>query len=965
MMKYASFLLFYFCISYTFGQSINSYQTVKIDAGNSFIRNDIKDGVKDSKGFLWIATSNGIIRYAGKESVVFNTINTPIITNPVFDRLIIVGSTLYATAAGEIFSIDIHTLKISSLGFNNEFGAISDLGHYRDSLLIAITKNGILIRYEIKHSKLDTIQLSDAELMKICIDPKGNAFVSVNTPSKILKYNITANRVVNSYITPNLSFFTNEEYLTGIGIVFFTTKNTIRYNELRDCFEPFFTSLGPLTNMIVQSGQFIYVSPDNSVYSTSTRGSLVGKSIIINSEPVIKIFNDQNGIICILTRQSVLLSRSVDKFIKIQESTRFDTSLKIRRSIVEDYSRHRIFYFSYQGVEVYNTLLKKYERVIGNIQNACATSKDDRYIWITTEGNGLYRLQLSNLNLEQVYSKRYGKRSGDNNFISILKDKPRHILIGTYSSLLLYDDEKSTMREIDLLFMGKAYRDVSVHHILRRNANEIWIATNKGVFVLSNYYKILHLYSIEQNGVFRLPSNNVNVLHFADNGCFFGLDNDIIFSSFVTNTSSSIFNSNPTTCAKVVSICSDSMKRIWFSTYAGLYCYTPKYNYTRPFHAPAYYTNDEFNRTSSMMSDDGNLYYGTTKEFIKLNPLHYSIGHDNSSLVLNALLLQDGNSVDTTYNINDGDIVSFPLPNTSFRLSFILQDLINEKSAKYFYKIDGLTKNWISLDDRPYIELLSLPGGSWILQLKAITPDNLMTKIVSLSLEVPTVFYKTLWFYVLLILSLSIIFYVLYQFRMSGYKNYLAFRIELANELHDTVGTAVTKSIYAAEGLLHDYGIKDKRLQMIVDNGRHINAAFRDALWSVDVRTDNMESLFDRIIEIGYLTTEGSRFAFEFSKQKGLSPIHLGPMQKRNILMILREAMNNILKYSNGSIIKVDLKTEGKKVHFSITDNGFNSIEKTYDEGMGFKSMRHRAMRMNASLDISHDHNGFYVKLIL
>jgi ligand-binding sensor domain-containing protein len=960
-MRIILFLLLLLCVLDVHAQSNESYRTISIDLKSGLSSNAVNDCVADANGHLWIATNDGITRYAGKRSILFNSVGLKSLKNPVVNRLMIMDSILLATSGGEIYQVNINTLELSSFGFDDKYGIISDMVLYKDSILLALTKTGILVRCDIISKKVSTIRVNNVELMKICLDQKGNAFISMNGPTKVFKYNIQLHKFVKSYENLDLDFYSNVKYLQGVGVVFFGTKMMFRYNDQKDSFEPFQTKMGPIVDAVYTDNNYFYAPRNHSLYYTADTTFRISKLAFKNINPVVKINIDSLGNIYSLTKQGLLLSRKVSQFHHINESLKLDSSLKVRRSIVEDHKRNRIFFFSYQGIEVFNTKKNEYEHVFTEIKNACATSKDDRYIWITTEGTGLYRLELSNLQLEHVYFKR----GTNNNFISILKDGPGNVLVGGYNSLFLYNEIENTMREIDLTFGGRVYKNLMVLHIVRRTPKEIWVATSKGVFVLNNTFKVIHHYGSDEKGEFWLPSNTVNTIHFADNGCFFGLDNDLYFISFINDIGNSVFAASFTTCKKVVSIHSDTLNRIWIATYSGLYCYNPTNKLIRPFSAPYYYKNDEFNRTASMISSDGILYLGTVNEYIKIDPLDYSVDISNHHIAFNDVIVSYNKASKVFYDLKHGGILKLPTPNASLKLSFILQDFSYLSSANYFYKIEGLTAGWISLEDRNYLELLSLPGGEWNLQIKAISIDQLMYEPIALTLFVPILFYKTIWFYFIVAFLVGLLFYGIFHFRLNNYKKYLAFRVELANELHDTVGTAVTKSIHAAEGLLYEQGIKDVRLQKIADYGRQVNAAFRDALWSADERTDSLHNLVDRIIEIGHSSTEGTRFSFHFHKQSAISLINLDLKQKRNILMIVREAIHNVLKHSSGDAINLFFKMEAMKVQIEISDNGQNTNKEIAGTGMGIRSMKQRALNMNASINFSADSNGFYIKLKL
>ena len=74
--------------------------------------------------------------------------------------------------------------------------------------------------------------------------------------------------------------------------------------------------------------------------------------------------------------------------------------------------------------------------------------------------------------------------------------------------------------------------------------------------------------------------------------------------------------------------------------------------------------------------------------------------------------------------------------------------------------------------------------------------------------------------------------------------------------------------------------------------------------------------------------------------------------EKRNLFLICKEAINNSIKYSGGTQIKVDILPAGKKIQITIADNGKGFDEATVKKGYGLKNMQYRAgqVKYNAAI---------------
>ena len=66
-------------------------------------------------------------------------------------------------------------------------------------------------------------------------------------------------------------------------------------------------------------------------------------------------------------------------------------------------------------------------------------------------------------------------------------------------------------------------------------------------------------------------------------------------------------------------------------------------------------------------------------------------------------------------------------------------------------------------------------------------------------------------------------------------------------------------------------------------------------------------------------------------------------VRRRDLYLIFKEAVNNLVKYSKATEVKLIVETEGKKLRMIIKDNGvgFNRSQPHY--GNGIQNMQQRA----------------------
>lgn len=976
-MKYFTVLTCIFTSICSYSQqdnyAANQYKTSFLDLSNGLISNSINYCIKDHKEFLWVATDDGVTRCSGKNSIHFNSTTHPFLKDQKINKLVVIDSVLFAASTNELYAINANTLQLTKVVLNAKYGELKDIAVSKSNELLVATESCHLIKYNHRLKKMKLIFFKVSQLQSICVDDNGFvliAAVPISTKliprGEILKYNIASNKIIKSYSKIGFLYYTKLRNIGVKGIFINAENGLLKYNQHKDDFQLVDTTIGIVRDVVGLNDGIAYFNSATTMfsYNESTREK---KEIPYSKFGEIKaLYVDVYGDFYVSTRQGVMVAKKNQRFEVFKESPTTNTKNKVRRSIIEDTVNNRIFFFTYGGVDIYNTRLNKYEKSIHTFQNAYDAFQDNDSIWISTEGYGVYQLNTKTLSVKKLFTNN--KIDGYRNFAAIKKDDTRSstLLLGSYEGLFQQSTLTGDIKLIPLQYNGVDYSKVLISAIIRRNKLEWWLCTEKGLLVLNNNYQVIKRYGVDEEGAFNLPTNNVNTVLCNENGYYVGLDNDLFFLPINGAPGQSIFFSQFGSCDKVIAINKDKNNRIWFATYNGIYAYDIQLNKLRVFHAPQYINTNEFNRKANLLTKDGLLYYGSIAEYIQFNPLTYTFTNKAYPFSFNSIKLIDGKKNIISYDLLMGQEVILPNYNSSAVITFKYQDYLNVDLVKYYYKVEGLYNEWINLDDKTSLELISLPSGKWKVDLKAVDQENMITTTLYLFLTVPTVFYKTIWFYLLILLGISILFYIFYKLRINNLEQQIAYRIDLANDLHDSVGTAVTKTIFAAESLLKEIEVKDKRLIQIAEYGRQVSSSFRDALWSADARTDKIENLVDRIAEIGLTATDDTKFYFVMEKFKLPPDLHINLKIKRTILMIVREAINNVLKHSTGDTIKIILLYEHKKMKIEIIDNGqgaFSKINNTH--GMGILSMKTRTKRIQADIKFFEDEFGFHILLTI
>ena len=215
----------------------------------------------------------------------------------------------------------------------------------------------------------------------------------------------------------------------------------------------------------------------------------------------------------------------------------------------------------------------------------------------------------------------------------------------------------------------------------------------------------------------------------------------------------------------------------------------------------------------------------------------------------------------------------------------------------------------------------------------------------------------------MILITIMGILYSVYRFRLNRLLELERLRIKIASDLHDDIGSALTRISLESE-LLNTNSDPESRkegLSRIGNMSREIISSMSDVVWSIDSRNDSIEDLINRMKDFSFSLSSlrNTRVIFEtenLNMQKKLK-VDL----RQNIYLIFKEALNNTIKYSVSDEIKVELKNIDGEFGMTILEplSDFNPQKLT---GHGLRNMEMRAEKIGGKIEL---HKGEGLEVIL
>jgi signal transduction histidine kinase len=182
--------------------------------------------------------------------------------------------------------------------------------------------------------------------------------------------------------------------------------------------------------------------------------------------------------------------------------------------------------------------------------------------------------------------------------------------------------------------------------------------------------------------------------------------------------------------------------------------------------------------------------------------------------------------------------------------------------------------------------------------------------------------------------------YLLYKQKNKAEK----LRVKLASDLHDELGSILnTVSIYTDLALQKG---EERYLLKIKESTQEAITGIRNIIWQLDDNDTSFTNLVSRINNFASFLCQVKKIHFKVDVSKESFLYRLGEAEKANLYMIVKEAINNSIKYADAKEIRFSIDLENGKPVIEISDDGKGYNENECTMGNGIRNMKTRALNI-------------------
>jgi len=277
--------------------------------------------------------------------------------------------------------------------------------------------------------------------------------------------------------------------------------------------------------------------------------------------------------------------------------------------------------------------------------------------------------------------------------------------------------------------------------------------------------------------------------------------------------------------------------------------------------------------------------------------------------------------------------------------------------VRYQHRLLGSDPEWSApSDERTFTFTLS--PGTYRFEARAVTRGGLPSETsAAVAFELLAPVWQRWWFISTMIGAVGMIAVALHRYRLRRALDVERVRTRIATDLHDDIGAtlsqiAILSEVARTQSDPQAAEVTAPLLKIARLSGEAVDA-MSDIVWALNPHRDRQIHLVQRLRRLASDLLRARNIRFHFLHPEADDRVRLGAEVRREVVLIFKEVLNNIVRHANCSEVDIHLSVDGGCVRLAVSDNGTGFDERNTDgQGNGLRNMRHRAEHLGGSLNI-------------
>jgi signal transduction histidine kinase/ligand-binding sensor domain-containing protein len=379
-------------------------------------------------------------------------------------------------------------------------------------------------------------------------------------------------------------------------------------------------------------------------------------------------------------------------------------------------------------------------------------------------------------------------------------------------------------------------------------------------------------------------------------------------------------------------------------------------------------------------TSDGRLWFATSKGLAIVDPHNLQSNHLPPPVIIEEFRVDDAvrGSRNTRVQIEPG--------RHRYEFQYTALSFVAPEKVQFKHRLEGLDATWVPAGVKRSVDYNYLPPGNYVFHITACNNDGVWNDAgTELEFTVLPHFWQTLWFQLsgsgLLASTMAGAVWFDTRRRMRRKLERLERqrtlereRGRIAQDIHDDLGASLTRISMLSQTARSEPQKTQQVgscLDQIYTTARELTRALGEIVWAINPQHDRLDSLATYLEKFAqdYLRAGGIRCRLDLPLQIPSCP--LSAEIRHNLFLAFKEAVNNILRHSAATEVRLSLRIESHAFLWEIEDNGRGFDPEAAElaqpggaSGNGLRNMRRRLREFGGRFEI-HSAPGKGTRIVL
>jgi ligand-binding sensor domain-containing protein/signal transduction histidine kinase len=400
---------------------------------------------------------------------------------------------------------------------------------------------------------------------------------------------------------------------------------------------------------------------------------------------------------------------------------------------------------------------------------------------------------------------------------------------------------------------------------------------------------------------------------------------------------------------EVFGILSDDNGRLWLQTRQGIHVLPSAARAFLPGQTLPLQTVERFERSSPMVAhrgwpqvvkgSDGRLWFAGPGGICVLDPHDFlststPLEVELENIIVDGEPLTSQNHFGLVSRLSRSQPFRVPANLRSLEIDFTTPCLVSADQVQFQHRLDNLDKDWVDSGPDGRVRYNGLPAGQYQFHVRARNLDGTWGRENSeLAFILPPPFWRLplvltfeLAAVVALVVAAARLFFHrrlrLKLARLSHQEAMERERMRIARDMHDEIGSRLTRISYVSELALQDTTTSRESVLSISRSVHDLLKSLDEIVWAVNPQNDTLENL---AAYLGHYATEYLHATAVECKINIPPSLPLHPLTaeiRHNLFLAFEEALSNALRHSGATCISLEIRCADDILEIRVEDNG-------------------------------------------